>query len=108
MNPQVAIVMIVITAYLVWLVIFLLVIEGWLRRFVGQMLGVTITRELQTFSGPSSNISVFDLLDAYRWKVEQPAGLSVRLGVGVLRVGFWVIALILPPAVGLIIFLGRH
>jgi hypothetical protein len=108
MNQQVWIVIAVITAYLVWLIIFVLVIEGWLRRVVGLILGVTITRELGTFSGGSNNITIFDVLDAYRWKVEQPAGLSLRLGVGILRVGFWLIALILPVAVGLGIYFGLH
>jgi len=109
MNQQVVIAIIVVTAYLAWLIVFLLVIESRLRRVVGRMFGVTITRELQTFTGPSSNISLLDVLDAYRWRVDGAASLSVRLGVGVLRVGFWLMAITVPLVVGLGVFLVvRH
>lgn len=108
MNQSTVIVIAVITAYLVWLIVFVLLIERWLRLIVGRVFGLTITRELQTFSGPSSNITVLDVFDAYRWKIKEPARLPVRCAVGLLRVGFWAIALSLPVALGLLFFFSRH
>lgn len=96
MNHQVVIAIAVVTAYLVWLAIFILVIERWLRVLTARLFGVTITCELQTFSGPSTNISLLDIFDVYRWRVNQPASLSVRLGVGLLRLSFWFAAVMLP------------
>ena len=109
MNRQMVIAIAAVTGYLVWLLIFVLVIERWLRRVVGSLFGVEIIREVGTFSGGSNNISLLDVLDAYRWRVNGPASLSVRAGVGLLRVGFWLIAVTLPLAVGFyLVFALRH
>jgi hypothetical protein len=105
MNRQTVTAIAAVTGYLVWLLVFVLVIERWLRRLVGGILGVEITREVGTFSGGSSNISLLDVLDAYRWRVNGPASLSIRAGVGLLRVGFWLLAVTLPLAVGFYIVL---
>jgi len=105
MNSQTAVIIAVIVAYLVWLIVFVLAIEPWLRRLVGWLFGVSISREIQQFSGPSSNLSVLDLFDAYRWRVDQPASLGLRFGVGLFRVGFWAMAVIFPLAIGIGIFL---
>jgi len=104
MNRQVIIIITVITAYLVWLIIFLLVIERWLRRVVEWLFGVTITREFQTVTGPSQNISVLDGLFMFSWKVAQPASLAVRFAVGLLRISFWLIALALPIVMGFVVY----
>jgi len=104
MNPQVIIIIAVITAYLVWLVLFLLIIERWLRRLVEWLFGVPITREFQRFTGPSQNISVLDGLFLFSWTVAQPATLSVRFAIGFLRLGFSLIALTLPIILGLVTY----
>jgi len=108
MNQQVVIVIVCITAYMVWLIVFVLAVEPWLRRLVGWLFGVTISRELQRFSGPSSNINVLDLFDAYRWKVDQPSSLSVRFSIGLFRVGFWALAVIVPLAIALCVWLAAR
>jgi hypothetical protein len=107
-NSQVVIVISVVTAYLVWLIVFILVIERWLRELTGRLLGVTIARELQTFSGPSSNINVLDILDAYRWKVNESASLTIRFVIGLLRITFWGLAVCAPLLIGLVVLLGRR
>jgi len=108
-NSQVVIAILVATAYIVWLIVFILVIERWLRQLTGRLLGVTITRELQRFSGPSSNINVLDVLDAYRWRVNETASLTVRFVIGLLRISFWGLALVVPLVIGLLLaFAGRH
>ena len=108
MNNQVVIAVSVVTAYLVWLIVFILVIERWLRQLTGQLFGVTITRELQTLSGPSNNISIFDVLDAYRWRVAESASLTVRFAIGLLRIGFWSLAVFTPLLIGLLVIFTRH
>ena len=104
MNRQTVTIIVVSVAYLVWLIVFVLLIERWLRALVGGIFGVTITRELQNYSGPSRNVTVIDILDAYRWKVQEPAGLPLRLAVGFLRVSFWALAIVVPLAAGLVIY----
>ena len=108
MNNQVVIAVSIVTAYLVWLIIFILVIERWLRQLTGQLFGVTITREIQTFSGPSSNISVLDVLDAYRWRVAESASFPVRLAIGLVRVGFWSLAVFTPLLIGVLVIFRRR
>jgi hypothetical protein len=51
-NQLIAIVA-VVTAYIVWLVVFLLVIERWLRHLTEWLFGVTIKREFVRLEGPS-------------------------------------------------------
>jgi len=96
MNRQAVIAIAVVGAYLIWLLIFLLIIERWLRRLVEWLLGVTITREFQNVTGPSQNISLLDGLFIFSWTVAEPATLSVRLFVAALRLTFWLIAALLP------------
>jgi hypothetical protein len=107
-NSQVVIVISLVTAYLVWLIVFILVIERWLRQLTGRLLGVTIARELQTFSGPSGNINFLDILDAYRWKVNESASLTIRFVIGLLRITFWGLAVCVPLLIGLVVLLGRR
>jgi hypothetical protein len=96
-------------AYVVWLVIFIFVIERWLRRLTEALFGVSISREVNKITGPSSNISLLDVFDVYRWRVEQSVSLSVRFGIGVLRVAFWLLAVTVPLAFALyFLFLERH
>lgn len=104
MNRQTVLIIAAITAYLVWLIIFLLIIERWLRALVGWLLGVTITREFQKVVGPSQNISLLDGLFLFSWTVAEPASLSIRFAIGCLRIGFWLLALALPLAGGLLIY----
>lgn len=100
MNRQAVIVIAVVTAYLIWLVIFLLIIERWLRRLVEWLFGITITREFQNVTGPSQNISLLDGLFMFSWTVVRPASVSIRLMVGVLRLTFWLLAVFLPIVIG--------
>ena len=104
MNQKTVTIIAVITAYLVWLILFVLLIERQLRAIVGSIFGVTITREIQAYTGPSRNVTVVDILDAYRWKVQEPAGLSVRFAIGLLRVVFWALAITLPLAAAILIY----
>lgn len=109
MNRDAILAIAFLTAYVIWLVIFILVIERWLRRLTEMLFGVRITRELNKITGPSSNINLLDVFDVYRWRVDQPASLSVRFGIGVLRVGFWLIAVTVPLIVALwVLFVVRH
>ena len=100
MNRQAVIVIAVVTAYLIWLVIFLLIIERWLRRLVEWLFGITITREFQNVTGPSQNISLLDGLFMFSWTVVRPASVSIRLMVGALRLTFWLLAVFLPIVIG--------
>ena len=104
MNRQAAVIIVVVTAYLVWLVVFLLIIESWLRRLVEWLLGIRITREFQNVTGPSQNISLLDGLFIFSWTVAEPATFSVRLLVAALRLTFWLIAALLPIVVGFWIY----
>ncbi|HJZ79729.1 MAG TPA: hypothetical protein VKD91_05270 [Pyrinomonadaceae bacterium] len=102
MNPQVIVIIAVVTAYLVWLIIFLLIVERWLRRLVEWLLGIRITREFQNV--PSQNVSLLDGLFLFSWKVAEPAALSVRFAVGFLRISFWLIALAWPVVMGFVVY----
>jgi|ERR1041384_1167895 hypothetical protein len=109
MNHEAIYAVAFLLAYVIWLVVFVLVIERGLRRLTEMLFGVRITRELNKVTGPSSNISVLEILDVYRWRVDQPASLSVRFGVGMLRVGFWLLAVAVPLAFALyVLFVVRH
>ena len=109
MNRDLILGMSLVTAYLVWLIVFLLAIEPWLRHLTGRLFGVTIKRELNKLSGPSSNISLLDVFDTYRWRVDGPASLTTRFGVGLLRVSFWLLAVTVPLALAISAFFSfRH
>ena len=75
----------IITAYMVWLIIFVLVVERWLRRLMELIFGITITREI---SRPVGKVELLDLLFIFGWKVAEPAGLGLRFAVGCLRITF--------------------
>lgn len=109
MNREAIYTVAFLLAYVIWLVVFVLVIERGLRRLTEMLFGIRITREVNQITGPSSNINLLDILDVYRWRVDQPASLSVRFGVGVLRVSFWLLAVALPLAFALyVLFVMRH
>ena len=109
MNRELIFALALITAYMVWLIVFVLVIEPRLRQLTELLFGVTITRELYQRSGPSSNINLLDVLDTYRWQVDEPASLPTRFGVGLLRIFFWLLAVTLPLALAICaFFLLRH
>jgi hypothetical protein len=105
MNRKVLIAITAVTAYMVWLVVFLLAVEPRLRRATGRLFGVTLERELNRFTAPSSNMSVLEVLDAYSWRVDGPASLSVRFGVGLLRFTFWLAAAGAPLVLALVVYL---
>jgi hypothetical protein len=104
MNRTVMIAVAAVTAYMVWLIVFVLVVEPRLRRVTGRLFGVSIERELHRLTGPSSNVSVFDVFDAYSWRVDGPASLSVRFGVGLLRLAFWLAAVGTPILLALVVY----
>jgi hypothetical protein len=91
-----------ITFYIVWLIVFVLVIERWLRRLTEWIFGITITREINRVVGQAE---LLDALFIFGWKVAEPAGLSLRFAVGLLRITFWLLALTLPPAIGIAVYL---
>jgi len=109
MNRDAIVAVTFLLGYVIWLVIFVLVIERWLRQFTANMFGVTITRELNRITGPSNNINLLDVFDVYRWRVAPPASLAVRFGVGLFRVGFWLLAVTIPLGFALyFLFVSRH
>lgn len=95
-------------AYIAWLIIFFLVIERWLCRLTGSLLGITITREFSQnqWGGYSGNRSLLDALAITSWTVVGPASLSLRFVVGLLRVTFTLLAVTLPFALGLFVYFG--
>jgi hypothetical protein len=101
MNREAVYAVAFLLAYVTWLVVFVFVVERGLRRLTGMLFGVTITRELNQITGPSSNINLLDVFDVYRWRVDQQASLAVRFGVGLFRVGFWFLAVTVPLAFAL-------
>jgi hypothetical protein len=73
------------------------------------LFGVTIIANSNKITGPSSNINLLDVFDVYRWRVDQSASLAVRFGVGLFRVGFWLLAVTIPLAFALyFLFVGRQ
>ena len=104
MNRQVVIAFIALTAYLIWLIMFLLFIEQLLRRLVSSLFGVTISRQFLTVTGPSRNISLLEWLFPFSWTVAEPATLSVKFAVAFLRFCLWLIALALPILLAVVIY----
>jgi len=90
-----------VTLYLVWLIVFVLVIEPVLRRLTEWAFGITIIREI---SRPVGKVELIDALFLFGWKVAEPAGLGLRFLVGCLRVTFWLLALIIPVVIGVIVY----
>ena len=91
-----------VTLYLVWLIVFVLVIEPVLRRLTEWIFGITIIREI---SRPIGKVELLDALFLFGWKVAEPAGLGMRFLVGCLRITFWLLALIIPVAIGVMVYL---
>lgn len=104
LNRQVIITIAAVMAYIVWMIVFFLVIERWLCRLTGSLVGVTIKREFSRYQ--AQNFSVLDALFMSSWTVVGPASLSLRLVVGLLRVSFTLLALTLPIALGLFLYFG--
>lgn len=104
MNRQAVITLFAVMAYLIWLIIFLLFIEKLLRRLVSSLFGVTISRQFLTVTGPSRNISLLEWLFPFSWTVAEPATVSVKLAVAFMRFCLWLIALALPPLIGVAIY----
>ena len=90
-----------VTIYIVWLIVFLLVVEPWLRRLTEFLLGVTIVRQLER---PVGKIELLDALFMFGWKVETPASLGLRFIVGCLRFTFWMMAVIIPICLALALY----
>lgn len=91
-----------ITLYIIWLIVFVLVIEGKLRRLAELLFGVSIEREI---SRPVGKVELIEALFLLGWKVLGPASLGVRFAVWLLSFILWLMALTIPIAVGLAIWL---
>jgi hypothetical protein len=106
LNRQAMITVAAVTAYLAWLIVFVLVVERWLRRLTELLFGITIEREFHRLGGPSSNTTVLDGLFLFSWTVVEPASLSLRFAVGLLRFTFSLLALTLPIVFAIILYFG--
>jgi hypothetical protein len=95
------IVMVAVTAYLVWLVIYLLLIDRVLRFCVGRLLGVTIETKWER---PVGQPNLLDALAMFSWHVIEPSGWPLRLTVGCIRVTLWLSALIGPIVLAFLSF----
>jgi hypothetical protein len=104
-TRQLILIMAVITAYIVWLILFLLVVERWLRHLTEGIFGVTIRRDFARLEGPSRNVNLLDGLFMFSWTVAQPASLSRRFTIGLLRFAFWLAALMLPIVFAVLLYL---
>jgi len=100
-NTGLAIVLTAITLYLVWLIVFLLVIERHLRRLVQWFFGVTIERQ---FERPVGKVELLDALFLVTWRVAPPAGLGLRFLIGTLCFVFWMTAIFVPIVIGLVVY----
>jgi hypothetical protein len=100
-NTGLVIVLAAITLYLVWLIVFLLVIERWLRRLVQWVFGVTIERQ---FERPVGKVELLDALFLVTWRVAPPTGLGLRFLIGILCFVFWMTAILVPIVVGLVVY----
>ena len=90
-----------VTLYLVWLIVFVLVIERWLRRLTEWIFGITIVREINRLVG---KVELIDALFLFGWKVAEPAGLGLRFAVGCLRITFWLLAIVIPVIIGMVAY----
>ena len=91
-----------VTLYIIWLIIFILVIERRLRRLTERIFGITITREINR---PVGKVELIDALFIFGWKVDGPAELGLRFTVGLLRIVFWLIAMLTPVVLGIVLYL---
>lgn len=108
LNRPVMITVAAAMTYILWLIIFFLIIDSWLCHLTGSLFGVTIKREFNRYQsgGYSGNRSLLDVLSISSWTVAEPASLSLRFAVGLLRVTFTLLAVTLPIALGLIVYFG--
>jgi hypothetical protein len=95
------IIIVAITAYLVWLAIYLLLIDRGLRYCVGHLFGVTIETR---FERPVGQPNLLDALGMFSWRVIEPSGWPLRLTVGCIRVTLWFFALIGPIVIAFLSF----
>lgn len=100
-TGQVIVIGAVVTIYIVWLIVFLLVIERWLRHLTEWLFGVTIKRD---FFRPAGKVELLDGLFMFSWTVVEPASLSVRFAIGLLRISFWLVAMVLPIIFGVVLY----
>lgn len=101
MDPGLIIIIVAITAYLIWLVIYLLLIDRVLRYFVGLLFGVTIESRIER---PVGQPNLLDALTMFSWCVIEPSGWPLRLTVGCIRVTFWLAAMIGPIVLAFLSF----
>ena len=101
MDTGTVIALTAITLYLVWLIVFLLVVERWLRQLTEWVFGVTIERN---FDRPVGKVELLDALFVFSWRVAQPASLGTRFTIGLLRFLFWMAAVITPVLIGITIY----
>ena len=102
MSRETVIAIAAVTLYMIWLIVFVLVIERWLRRLTEMLFGITIEREI---SRPVGKVELLDALFVFGWKVAGPAGLGIRFAVGLLRFTLWLMALTLPIAAGVAVYI---
>lgn len=86
-----------VTLYIVWLIVFLLIVERWLRWLTEWVFGITIVRQ---FDRPVGKVKLLDVFFVFGWKVDGPAGFGLRLAVGLLRFVFWMMAVTIPFLMG--------
>lgn len=95
------IILLAVTSYLVWLVIYLLLIDRMLRYCVGRLFGVTIETRWER---PVGQPNLLDALAMFSWYVIEPSGWPLRLTVGCIRVTLWLAALIGPIVLAFLSF----
>src|SRR5262245_26536482 len=88
------IIIIAVVAYLVWLAIYLLLIDRLLRFCVSRLFGVTIVRKWEGY--PTSQVSILDVFGMFGWHVVEHSHWMLRFSVGFIRVAFWALALVAP------------
>lgn len=93
MDIGLIIIIVAITAYLIWLLIYLLLIDRMLRYCVGRLFGFTIESKWER---PVGQPELLDALAMFSWHVIEPSGWPLRLTVGCIRVTLWLSALIGP------------
>ena len=101
MDTGTIIIILAITGYLVWLLIYLFLIDRLLRYCVGRVFGVTIESR---FERPVGQPNLLDALGMFSWHVIEPSGWPLRFTVGCIRVTFWLFALIGPIVAAFLLF----
>ena len=108
LNRTVIVTVVVAMAYIAWMIVFFMVIDGWLCSLIGRLLGVSLKREFNRNQsvGYSGNRSLLDVLTISSWTVVGTSSLSLRFLVGLIRVTFTLLAATMPIALGLIFYFG--